>query len=202
MNQNEIKHVQERIGTTVDGYWGELSTRAAIIHLTALTPPNRFPTQSKVREGDSIFGQHGTEDGFTPPMTSIRLPFALHLYGESHNILEKISCNTACATALEAVFHRLAEQFPNTGTRKKAGVLDYYGIYNPRFSRNARVWSMHSYAIAIDLDANRNNNRSHWPTRSKMSIEIMECFAQEGFLSAGAFWSRDAMHFQATSSSV
>jgi hypothetical protein len=26
----------------------------------------------------------------------------------------------------------------------------------------------------------------------------MEEFAKEGWLSAGAFWSRDAMHFQAT----
>jgi hypothetical protein len=31
-----------------------------------------------------------------------------------------------------------------------------------------------------------------------MPIEVMEEFAKEGWLPAGAFWSRDAMHFQAT----
>jgi hypothetical protein len=31
-----------------------------------------------------------------------------------------------------------------------------------------------------------------------MPIEVMECFAREGWLSAGAFWGYDAMHFQAT----
>jgi hypothetical protein len=31
-----------------------------------------------------------------------------------------------------------------------------------------------------------------------MPLEIMEAFAREGWLAAGAFWGRDAMHFQAT----
>jgi hypothetical protein len=31
-----------------------------------------------------------------------------------------------------------------------------------------------------------------------MPLEVMEMFAQEGWLSAGAFWGRDAMHSQAT----
>ena len=98
-----------------------------------------------------------------------------------------------------AVFYRLADVYKTTKERKKAGILNYYGVYNPRAIRNGTIWSMHAYAIAIDLDANRNKNRSHWPTISKMPIEVMECFAKEGFLAAGAFWNRDAMHFQATS---
>jgi hypothetical protein len=31
-----------------------------------------------------------------------------------------------------------------------------------------------------------------------MPIQVMEEFAKEGWLAAGAFWGRDAMHFQAT----
>jgi hypothetical protein len=31
-----------------------------------------------------------------------------------------------------------------------------------------------------------------------MPIEVMEEFAKEGWLPAGAFWSRDSMHFQST----
>jgi len=38
----------------------------------------------------------------------------------------------------------------------------------------------------------------HWPTSSTMLLVVMEAFAREGWLSAGAFWGRDAMHFQAT----
>lgn len=199
MNQREIKHVQERVGTIVDGDWGELSTRAAREHLAAMMPADRFPTQWQVRQDNSVFGPHGEKEGYTPPMKRFNLPFTLYTYGEKNRPVNQLRCHEACATALEAVFHRLAEQFPNTASRKEAGMLSYYGIYNPRFSRNSQVWSMHSYANAIDLDYPRNFNRSHWPTRSKMPIEVMECFAYEGFLAAGAFWSRDAMHFQATS---
>jgi hypothetical protein len=31
-----------------------------------------------------------------------------------------------------------------------------------------------------------------------MPIEAMEAFAKQGWLSAGAFWSRDPMHFETT----
>jgi len=31
-----------------------------------------------------------------------------------------------------------------------------------------------------------------------MPFKVIEAFSREGFLSAGAFWSRDAMHFQTT----
>jgi hypothetical protein len=31
-----------------------------------------------------------------------------------------------------------------------------------------------------------------------MPLEVMEAFAREGWLSAGAFWGRDSMHAQAS----
>lgn len=200
MTKAEIKHVQARIGTTVDGFWGPKSTDAAKRHLREFMPPsNDFPTQSRVRTNSSIYGRHGEPDGsYQPPMKSIGLPFHLHLYGDETKTVRSVSCHEECVDSLLRVFVRLAEEFPTKEERKKAGILDYYGIYNPRSVRGGSVWSMHAYAIAIDFDALRNRNRSHWPVASKMPIEVMECFAAEGWLSAGAFWSRDAMHFQAT----
>jgi hypothetical protein len=43
-----------------------------------------------------------------------------------------------------------------------------------------------------------NGNHAHWPLTADMPLVVMEEFAREGWLSAGAFWGRDAMHFQAT----
>jgi len=43
-----------------------------------------------------------------------------------------------------------------------------------------------------------NGNRSHWPVASTMPLTVMVEFAREGWLAAGAAWSRDGMHFQAT----
>ena len=41
-------------------------------------------------------------------------------------------------------------------------------------------------------------NHTAWPTDSSMPLEIMEYFADEGWLSGGAYFGRDGMHFQAT----
>lgn len=51
---------------------------------------------------------------------------------------------------------------------------------------------------AIDLDPDNNGMRDSWPVRATMPLEVMEAFAKEGWLSAGAFWGYDSMHFQAT----
>ena len=200
MNQAEIKHTQARIGTKVDGDWGRLSTAAARRHLIrhAGTARKRFPTQAAVRSNRSVFGKHGTKNGDSPPTRSIRLPFALQLYGNPGTPILTIRPHEECADAFLGAFQRLAEAYPTKEARKAAGVLDYFGVYNPRAIRGGSVYSMHAYAIALDLDANRNRNRSHWPVASKMPIEVMECFAAEGILSAGAFWNRDGMHHQAT----
>jgi hypothetical protein len=75
---------------------------------------------------------------------------------------------------------------------------DYGGIYNFRPKRGGSSLSMHSWGIAIDLDADDNSFRAAWPVVADMPLEIMEGFAREGWKSAGAFWGYDAMHFEAT----
>ena len=72
------------------------------------------------------------------------------------------------------------------------------GVYNNRSVRNGSTPSLHAYGAATDFDPEPNGNGMHWPTAATMPLAVMECFAREGWLSAGAFWGRDAMHFQAT----
>jgi hypothetical protein len=195
MTRREIQRTQERIGTQPDGFWGPLSIAACQRHLRALMPqPARFP-RAGTAAFLSRFGPPGVKGGHTPPLTKIRLPFAVY-YGTTK--LLTLSPNTACADSLLAVFHRLAETYPSTAARRAAGILTFDGIYNPRFSRNSSTWSLHAWAAAIDLDAARNPNRSAWPVASHMPIEVLEAFSAEGWLPAAAFWHRDAMHFQAT----
>jgi hypothetical protein len=57
---------------------------------------------------------------------------------------------------------------------------------------------LHARGAAIDLLADTNGNLTAWPVAARMPFAVMEAFAREGWLSAGAFWGRDAMHFQAT----
>lgn len=51
--------------------------------------------------------------------------------------------------------------------------------------------------MKCDLDADDNTFRDAWPVKADMPLEVMEEFAIEGWLSAGAFWGYDS-NFQAT----
>jgi D-alanyl-D-alanine carboxypeptidase len=197
MNQSQIITLQTRVGTLADGFWGPQSIAACQKHLRAMTPsPARFPAEGTSKFTD-VFGRHGGKDGYAPPMKTIILPFTVFYEGTA---VKKLSAHEKCADSLLAVFERLATVFPTQQARKDAGILTYDGLYNPRLKRGSSTsWSMHAWANAIDFNAARNGNKTAWPATAVMPIEVMECFAQEGWLSAGAFWGRDAMHFQATS---
>ena len=64
--------------------------------------------------------------------------------------------------------------------------------------RGGTSWSLHAYGAAIDLAPGTNGLRTHWPTNATMPLDVMVCFAEQGWKPAGAFWSRDAMHMEAT----
>ena len=75
---------------------------------------------------------------------------------------------------------------------------DFGGVYNFRNKRGGSSYSIHACGAAIDLDADDNTFRDSWPMKADMPLEIMEEFAKEGWISAGAFWGYDAMHHEAT----
>ncbi len=197
MNRSEVIHVQERVGALGDGFWGPKSIASCQSYLKSLMPaPAIFPVEGS-KEFLDFFGNHGVKNGFTPPSKKIKLPFVI--YYENIAVSE-ILVHKKCADSLLRVFERLSSIYPDQASRQKAGVLSYSGLYNPRLKRGSlNSWSMHAWMNAIDINASENGNKTSWPVSASMPIEVMECFAQEGWMSAGAFWGRDAMHFQATS---
>jgi D-alanyl-D-alanine carboxypeptidase len=196
MNQTQIIKLQERIGALPDGFWGPKSIAACQKYLRAMMPaPTRFPADG-TSQFTSLYGPNGVKDGYTPPMKTITLPFTVFYENKA---VKKLSAHVNCADSLLAVFERLAVAFPTQEARKEVGILTYDGLYNPRLKRGSSTsWSMHSWACAIDFHAAKNGNKTSWPVQATMPVEVMECFAKEGWLAAGAFWGRDAMHFQAT----
>jgi hypothetical protein len=196
MTRAEIIRTQERIGTVGDGFWGPQSIAACQRHLRGMMPsPHPFPVEGSA-EFLEFFGPHGEENGHTPPSRKITLPFTIY-YDQTP--VTALRVHERCADSLLGVFERLAAVYPDESSRRAAGILAYGGLYNPRLKRGStQSWSMHAWMNAIDLNPGKNGNKTSWPVSATMPIEVMECFAQEGWLSAGAFWGRDAMHFQAT----
>lgn len=190
MTQEQIMDLQRHVGAYPDGFWGPESVRRTRAHLTALMPkPHPWPKSDRASI-ERFFGQPGDESN----LVLIDLPYPMK-YGV--HTVNRTRCHKLVADSLLRVLESIRLLMPAVPSIADEAT-DYGGIYNYRPKRGSTSLSLHSWGIAIDLDADDNTFRRHWPLEADMPIEIMECFAREGWLAAGAFWNYDAMHFQAT----
>jgi hypothetical protein len=186
MTTDEITEMQRRIGTTSDGFWGPKSIATCQKHLRSLMPrPNPWPKADQ-RSLTGFYGQPGDERQLTNlDVYDLGLEY-------SAKRIRTVRVNQACAESLRRVLVAIAES-------EHHDILKLYaGVYNNRPMRGGSLPSLHARGAAIDLDPGTNGLHTPWPTRATMPLGVMECFAREGWLAAGAFWGRDAMHFQAT----
>jgi hypothetical protein len=201
MTTQEIKDIQGKLGVEQDGIWGSQSNAACVKHMKGLMAASgrKFP-KSKTAEFNAYWGPHGVPNGYTPPMKKITLPFTLYLYGDKNSPVKTLSPHEKAADAFLEAFENLAIQYPTQELRNKAGVTTYDGLYNPRLMRGSSTsWSLHSWAIAIDLDAEHNTLKMHWPKQAKMPFEVMECWAKAGIGNLGWQANFDSMHSEAVS---
>jgi len=186
MTRELITSMQRRIGATPDGFWGPKSTAAAQRHLRALMPkPSPWPTTDQASL-TRFYGAAGDESQLVA--IDVR---GLGVMFDGSNV-STIRCHRKVSESLLRIIKAIAAS-PNA-----AILRTYAGVYNNRNMRGGSLPSLHARGAAIDLDPANNRNLWHWPTRSTMPLGVMEIFACEGWLAAGAFWSRDSMHFQAT----
>jgi hypothetical protein len=186
MDAGQIKEIQRRIGTTTDGFWGPKSEAAVRVHLRSLMPKkNPWPATDQASL-TAFYGEPGDES---------QLVFAdVSGLGLKYDVVpvHRIRCHAKVADSLVRVL-RAVSQGPDRHLLQL-----YAGVYNNRLMRGGSLPSLHARGAAIDIDPGANANATHWPSKATMPLAVMECFAREGWLSAGAMWSRDAMHFQAT----
>ena len=186
MNPIDIKELQSHVGTIPDGRWGPKSQSAAIAHLRALMPtPNPWPFASDSAMRD-FYGAPGNVANL------VNLDVAgLGVKYEGATV-KTVRVHKRVATSLRAVLEEIA-------AGPHAWILGTYaGAYNFRSMRNGSRMSKHAWGVAIDFWPDYNGLNTPWPSVAKMPFGVMEAFAREGWISAGAFWSRDAMHFEAT----
>ncbi len=197
MKLEAIKAMQRRVSAAghplgeIDGFWGPRSSAACQAYLRSLMPsPNPWP---KADESSLLrfYGKAGDESN----LTMIVFPFAMFYEGK---LVQRTRVHEKCAVSLLRVLNDIKERFQNMPDVMDQA-QDYGGIYNNRAMRGGTRPSLHARGAAIDLSPGENGNFWKWPEAASMPIQIMECFAREGWKSAGAFWLRDAMHHECTS---
>ena len=98
----------------------------------------------------------------------------------------KIYCNKLMIAPLEKAFRNLIEF-------GLAGELETWnGCFNIRKQRGANSMSIHSWGLAIDVNA-ATNGLGKEPT---MSPAFVKCFTDAGFDWGGVWQRKDGMHFQ------
>lgn len=196
---NRIVEMQRRIRESYplkfqdgcdDGFWGPRSITACQLHMRSMMPavnPWPAPDQMSLRK---FYGEPGDES----QLVSIEFPYPMFYDGKR---VTRTRVHRKCAESLLRVLDAIQSGFgADRDIMEEAE--DYGGVFNFRLKRNGSTYSLHAFGAAIDLDADDNTFQDNWPMRADMSLRIMEEFAREGWISAGAFWGYDAMHFQAT----
>lgn len=101
-------------------------------------------------------------------------------------IPKRIYCNKDLVEPLKKAFKALID----TGHVKELKTWD--GCFNIRKKRGLSSMSLHSWAIAIDVNA-FENGLNQVP---KLSAGFVKCFTDNGFEWGGTWTRKDGMHFQ------
>jgi hypothetical protein len=101
-------------------------------------------------------------------------------------IPKRIYCNKALVEPLTLVFNNLI----NRGFVKELKTWD--GCFNIRNKRSLNSQSLHSWGIAVDVNA-AWNGLNKVPT---LSSGFVKCFTDAGFDWGGTWTRKDGMHFQ------
>lgn len=198
MTQNQIKEIQRKVGAEADGQVGPKTRGAIQAHLKKIldSAPRKFP-KAGTEEFHAFWGRHGEPGGYAPPTRKIELPFHLYLYGDKDSPVTSLKPHEKAADAFLEFFQHLAGVYPTQAQREAAGITVYDGLYNPRLMRgSSKTWSMHSWAMAIDLNASENQLRDTWPQEATMPLEVYECAAKAGMTSLGWKSFYDPMHLE------
>jgi hypothetical protein len=101
-------------------------------------------------------------------------------------IPKKIYCNKDMVTPLSKAFKNLID----TGHVNELKTYD--GCFNIRKKRGLSSMSLHSWGVAIDVNAFENG----LGVEPKLSAGFVKCFTDAGFDWGGIWRRKDGMHFQ------
>lgn len=135
--------------------------------------------------GSQALSKYGEPSASNKCMTLWDVPTEL----EIGVIPKRIYCNKDLVAPLEKAFRNLI----GTGCVKELKTWD--GCFNIRPIRGGTSPSLHSWGLAVDVNAFENGLNQ----TPKLSAQFVECFTKAGFTWGGTFTRLDGMHFQLAS---
>lgn len=105
---------------------------------------------------------------------------------EIKTIPNKLYCNKLLKEPLEKAFRNIIDRC------LQDEVKTWDGCFNVRKKRGGTTYSLHSWAIAIDINAAWNG----FGKEPQMSKELVACFTDAGLDWGGIWTKKDGMHFQ------
>lgn len=141
-----------------------------------------------------IYGEPGDIRNFVV----IDLPYPFAIAWDKKHTTQKLQCHKLVADQFKAIFQEILDTY-GLPQIQKLGIDLYGGCYNLRKMRGGNDWSSHSWAIAIDLDPERNGLKTKWKDSQFAKPEykpMIDIFYKHGFVNQGKEKNFDAMHFE------
>lgn len=138
------------------------------------------------------------QPGDTKNLTMINLPFPMVIDWDRKTTTSKMQVHKLAAPSLTKIFKEILEVY-GLDEIKRLGINLFGGSYNFRQMRGGTEWSVHSWALAIDLDPSRNSLKATKKTAQFAKPEykkMIDIFYKHGWYSLGVEKDYDWMHFQ------
>lgn len=138
-----------------------------------------------------------TQDG-RAYLVTIKLPYPMRLAWDKNTVITKMRCHRLVANQFSAIFADILKVY---GMKRivELGIDLYGGCFNFRAMPGGSDYSRHSWAVAIDLDPERNQLKETSATARFARAEykpMIDIFYKHGFESLGREKNYDWMHFQ------
>lgn len=138
------------------------------------------------------------DDDGSDYLVLLDLPYPMRLAWDRDTIVTRIRCHRLIKDKLSAVFSDLLEHY-GLPELQRLGIDLFGGCFAFRKMRGGKDWSRHAWAIAIDLDPDRNSLKATAKTAqfAKPAYKAMiNIFYKHGFVSLGREKNYDWMHFE------